>query len=249
MPLLRRTPRFAAGDLIEVGGHGVRLKVNGRARRVSLRVDASAREVVATAPSLKRLGDAAAFAETRASWIAERLASLPIGVAFAPGQVIEAQGEPLRLERAAMRIPPRIIPSKANEPARLLASGEGAAYARAVERGLRAWALQTLSDRTAVHCATLGKPAPTLAVMAARGRWGSCRQPFAGEPARIRYNWRLVLTPPAVLDYVAAHEVAHLVEANHSPAYWAVVRALYGDPRVARAWLRREGARIQAMGA
>ena len=244
MNLFRRSaPRFASGDLIEVDGRPVRLAVHGSARRVSLRLDTARREVVATAPNAKRLADAAAFAQSRAAWIAARLDSLPDSAGFAPGAMLEINGAPLRLERAAMRIAPRIIAATADEPARLLAYGEGEAYARAVERALRAEALRVLTERTAIHAAALGAPMPHVAVMDARARWGSCR-----PPDRIRYAWRLIAAPPFVLDYVAAHECAHLRECNHSPRFWAEVDGLYGDPAAARAWLRRHGAKLHALG-
>lgn len=247
-PLLRRAPRLVAGQQLTVAGQPVRLKVNARARRVSLRIDAKSREVVATAPSAKALAQAVAFAESRSVWIAAQLAALTAPVPFRPGAVIEVEGGPLRLERAAMRIRTRRVAATDDEPARLIASGDGEAFARAVERSLRAHSLERLSERTAVHCVALGVPCPPVAVMAARGRWGSCTPARAGAGARIRYNWRLILGPPEVLDYVAAHEVAHLVEANHGPRFWAVVERLYGEPRRARAWLRAEGGRLQAIG-
>lgn len=246
---MARPPRPADGDLIEVGGARVRLAVNPRARRVSLRIDAARREAVATAPSARKLAEAVAFAHSRATWIAERLAALPAPAPFRPGAVIETLGAPLRLERAALRIHPRRVPAAADEPARLIVSGEGEVFGRAVERALRAWALELLAERTTAHCTTLGLAAPPVAVMAARGRWGSCRAATVAESARIRYNWRLILTPARVLDYVAAHECAHLVEPNHSPRYWAVVKRLYGDCRAERAWLRTHGARVMATGA
>jgi predicted metal-dependent hydrolase len=111
-----------------------------------------------------------------------------------------------------------------------------------------------LTERTAIHAARLDRPMPAVAVMDAKARWGSCRPPRtrgfgAGvEVGRIRYSWRLILAPYAVMDYVAAHECAHLVEANHSPRFWAAVRSLVGDPRPHRTWLRANGARLHALG-
>jgi hypothetical protein len=84
--------------------------------------------------------------------------------------------------------------------------------------------------------------------MDAKGRWGSCKVDRTGGPAAIRYSWRLALAPFAVADYVAAHECAHLLEQNHGPRFWAHVHALVGDHRPHRAWLRAEGARLQAFG-
>ena len=253
--LFRRSPpilkaqRLQPGDLATVAGHPVRLAVNGRARRVSLRLDVARREVVATAPALRRLPDALAFAQSRAAWVAARLDALPQRTAFMPGAVIEVAGRTCRLERAAMRIRPTLKPGTAEEPARLIASGEGKAFARAVERGLRAEALARLGAATTRHCMALGHAAPRLALQDARSRWGSCRKAQGqATPACIRYNWRLVLAPPEVLDYVAAHECAHLIEANHGPKFWALVTRLYGDPAVARAWLKANGARLHAVG-
>ena len=226
----------------------MRLRVNARARRVSLRVDAHRGEAVATAPSARRLPDALAFARTRAAWIAEHLDAQPPRRPFAPGTVIPLAGAPCRLERAALRIAPRLTPATAQEPARLVASGDGEAFARAVARALRAEALRRLQVRTAVHVDALGLHRPPVAVADPKGRWGSCRAPHRGDAGSIRYSWRLVCAPPAVLDYVAAHEAAHLVEPNHSAAYWAVVNRLYGDPAQPRRWLREHGPDLHALG-
>ncbi len=180
-----QAPRPRSGDVVQVEGHSVRLAVNARARRVSLRLDAQRREVVATAPSLHQLADALAFAEARASWIAQRMAGLAAPVRFVPGVLIEVGGRPVRLERAAMRTRPTLKPFTELEPARLIASGEGEAFARAVQRALRTEALVRLQARTAYHCGVLGQPVPPVALQDARSRWGSCRKAQPGVPAAI----------------------------------------------------------------
>ena len=95
--------RYLDGDRIDIGGAAVRLKVSGRARRVSLRLDAARGEIVATAPSPRRLAEAAAFAASRHSWITARLAELPKAAPFAPGSLIEVLGQPCRLVSAPGR--------------------------------------------------------------------------------------------------------------------------------------------------
>jgi len=244
--VVRKT--YTAGDLIEVDGRPVRLTVNPRARRISLRLDPARREVVAIAPSVRKLADAAGFAALRTEWIAAHLDRLPPASPFRAGAVIEVAGAPCRLEQAAMRITPRLIPATAAEPARLLAYGEAEAYSRAVLRALKAEALRRLTEHTAAYAARLDRPCPPVVIMDAKGRWGSCRQPFGGRPAAIRYSWRLILAPSSVLDYVAAHECAHLIEANHGPGFWALVHQLYGDHTAARTWLKTHGALLHSVG-
>lgn len=237
---------FADGDRLEVAGAVVTLKVHRRARRVSLRLDRTRREIVATAPSPRRLAEAAAFARERAAWIVERLAELPAASPVYPGLVLELFGEPVVLEAASGRA--RFHPAEGDQPARIAAMGEGEGYARAVILLIRRRALAVLAERTAAHAARLGAPMPKVAVMDAKARWGSCRPGPRGTPGSIRYSWRLALAPWEVADYVAAHECAHLLELNHGPRFWAHVKALVGDERRHRAWLRAEGARLHAFG-
>ena len=237
---------FSDGDRLEVAGAVVRLKVHARARRVSLRLDRTRREVIATAPSPRRLAEAAAFARDRAEWITARLAELPAAQSVAPGVTIQLFGQPCRLEAATH--PARFFPADGDQPARIAARGEDETYSRAVIRVIKREALRVFAERTAHHCARLAARLPSVTVMDAKGRWGSCRPGLPGKPAAIRYSWRLALAPFAVADYVVAHECAHLREANHGPRFWALVRDLVGDPAPHRAWLRAEGPRLHAFG-
>ncbi|WP_394762911.1 M48 family metallopeptidase [Phenylobacterium sp.] len=237
---------FADGDRLEVAGTAVTLRVNRRARRVSLRLDRTRREIVATAPSSRRLPEAAAFARERAAWIAERIAELPDATPIHPGMVLKVFGEPVRLEGGTGRA--KWLSAADGEPARITAMGDGEGYARAVILMLKKRAAAVLGDRTDVYAAMLGAAPPKVTVADAKGRWGSCRPGLRGGQASIRYSWRLALAPFEVADYVAAHECAHLLELNHGPRFWAHVAALIGDPKAHRAWLRAEGARLHAFG-
>jgi len=244
MSLLGRT--LNDGDQLDVAGLPVRLKVNRRARRVSLRLDRTRREIVATAPTPRRLAEAAAFARERAGWIAERLAELPSALPLAPGMLIEVFGRPVRLDAGSGRA--RWIEPIDGSTPRIAAMGDGEGYARAVILVVRKKALEVLVARTAYYAERLGAPMPKVSVADAKSRWGSCKPGPRGTPGVIRYSWRLALAPFEVADYVAAHECAHLLELNHGPRFWAHVRTLVGDERRHRDWLRAEGARLHAFG-
>ncbi len=247
-----RPIRPAHGDLIDADGAPVRLRIDARARRVSLRIDSARGEVIATAPSLRRIDEAMAFVAQRRGWIAARLRELPRPRPFAPGVTIELAGAPCLLAAAPVR--PSLRADGDGAGLVLSAPGDGAAFTRAVTNALKGEARRALLDRTGAHARVLSKPMPVVSIADPRGRWGSCTPPrrrgFGAsiEVGRVRYSWRLILAPAAVLDYVAAHECAHLVEANHSPRFWAVVRGLVGDERPHRAWLRANGPRLHAMG-
>jgi predicted metal-dependent hydrolase len=98
--------------------------------------------------------------------------------------------------------------------------------------------LAAASDR---YARQVGRAFSGITLRDPRSRWGSCTAEGA-----LMYSWRLAMAPPDVLDYVAAHEVAHLVEMNHSAAFWAVVARLRPDWKVQRDWLRGQGAELQA---
>jgi hypothetical protein len=245
--MFQRPNRHADGDLIEVGGAPVRLKVSARARRIGLRLDRASGEVLAIAPSARRLGEALAFARERTDWIAARLADLPAARPFRPGDMITVFGEPCRLGRAAGRAS---LEAKEWERGRRLAlTADDDAYARAIVDLIKRDAREWFEIRCGQYCEQLGQPTPPVSVIDARTRWGSCTPARGREPASIRLSWRLALAPMPVADYVAAHECAHLIEANHGPRFWAQVRRLVGDEKPHRAWLRREGPGLYGYGA
>ena len=236
------TPRYLDGERLEIDGLSVRLTVNPRARRVSLRIDRARREAVAVAPSARRLTDAAAFARHRRAWIGERLAALPADRGL--GEPLEVFGAPWRLTPDGRR--PRLILADDGAPSRLTGCGLGVVDGQLVARAVKREVIRVFRARAEVHCRALNVDAPPVSIMDARTRWGSCTAARPGRPASIRISWRLALAPFEVADYVVAHECAHLIEANHGPRFWALVRRLVGDEARHRAWLRAKGARLHA---
>jgi predicted metal-dependent hydrolase len=219
----------------------VRVQVDKRARRVSVRIDPAAREAVATAPNRRHAVDAIGFASERVDWIAERLGALPPQVAFRPGAFIPLRGVIHLLKPADKGRTVRLDP--AGSMPTLLVPGAASAFADKTRGFFRAAARIDLAERVAVHAATLKVEPRSIAIKDMRSRWGSC-----SSEGRLNFSWRLVCAPPFALDYVAAHEVAHLKEMNHSARFWKQVERCIPDWRTARAWLQDKGSSLHSIG-
>nr|WP_246328748.1 SprT family zinc-dependent metalloprotease [Brevundimonas lenta] len=218
------------------------MSVNPRARRPSIRIDGRAGEAVVVAPTERRLTEAVAFARTKSAWMRERLAERPEGSPLEPGAVVPLFGRPTRLVAVNGAGAARLIDGP-DGPV-IQSGGEGEAFARRIENLFKRLARQVLLERTEHHLRTLAQRPVKVSIADTKSRWGSC----SPHNRSIRYSWRVIMAPPAVADYLAAHEVAHLVHADHSPAYWSVVERLVGDHRPFRKWLRDHGPSLHAVG-
>ena len=234
--------QYRNGQRLPLDGIAARLSVNPRARRLSIRIDARAGEAVLIAPSERKLPDVVAFARTKAEWMRQRLAERPHGTPLAPGGVVDLFGRPTRLTATGGAGAARLTEDA--EGPMIASGGEGEAFARRVENLFKRLARETLQARTDVHLRALGQRPVRMSIADPKSRWGSC----SPHNRSIRYSWRVIMAPPAVIDYLAAHEVAHLVHADHSPAYWSVVQRLVGDHRPHRKWLRDNGPALHAVG-
>ena len=218
----------------------VRLEVNPRARRLILRLDEKAREAVAVAPRTRDIPAAAAFASERVDWIASQLSRMPETVAVEPGAVIPLRGEPCRLSldgtgrRARLDVAEEVV---------LRAPGAEETFHARITRYLKAAAKTDLAEAVERHCEVLGVAARRLSVKDTRSRWGSC-----SSEGVLSFSWRLICAPPEVLDYVAAHECAHLLEMNHSDRFWGHVARTCPDWKRHRRWLRANGRDLHAVG-
>ena len=227
---------MASGDdrIITIDGDiPVRLRRNLRARRMTLRVSRADGAVVLTLPPRASEAEGAAFARSRAGWIRGAQAAMPAPQVAAFGAALPVEGRALILSPAPVRA------ARVDGDALLLPQ------ARAPGRVAEAWLKHLARDRLAAacdrHAAALGRPFAAIALRDTRSRWGSCTQ-----DGRLMFSWRLAMAPPEVLDYVAAHEVAHLAHMDHSPRFWAAVAGLMPDYAPRRAWLRRNGGDLMA---
>lgn len=227
---------MAQGMLTLADGTGIALRRSGRARRMVLRVGRSDGRVVLTLPMGVSLADARRFVADQADWLARHRAAAPGPQVVAEGVLFPVAGQMVEIAARPGLRGPRL------EAGRLLVAA-GQPAGPAVAGYLRARARVALAEACARHVAALGpaRPFTALSLRDTRSRWGSC-----SSAGRLMFSWRLAMAPPAVLDYVAAHEVAHLRHMDHSPAFWAVVARLLPGHDLHRDWLRRHGAGLLA---
>jgi len=224
----------------------IRLEVNPRAKRLILRIDPKKGEAVAVSPSKRKLGEAAAFAKSKINWIAAQLDKTAQDILhFEEGGIIPLRGIPCQLTTAGQGRLAKLVENTHTPDIPLTLHLPGAPEtlpARAL-RYLKQEARKDLTQAVALHAERLGVKPARISIKDTRSRWGSC-----SHAGNLSFSWRLILADTYVLDYVAAHEVAHLKEMNHSPAFWAQVERTYPDWKPARNWLRTHGARLHAIG-
>ncbi|EYD77353.1 Zinc metalloprotease [Rubellimicrobium mesophilum DSM 19309] len=212
----------------------VSLRRSARARRLSLRISGTDGRVTLTLPLRARLGDGLAFLREREGWLRGHLSRAPVAIVPAFGRAIPFEGREVLLCRTegGLRL----------EGDRLLMPGRADGLSGRLAGFLRAAARDRLAAACDRHAAALGRRYRKLTLRDTRSRWGSCT-----SDGDLMFSWRLVLAPPPVLDYVVAHEVGHLAEMNHSPAFWAVVERLCPGHEGPRDWLRAEGAGLHRL--
>jgi predicted metal-dependent hydrolase len=255
------------GETIEVKIRGLEipmlLRRSVRARRFSLQVSEARRGAVLTMPAYSSFAEADEFLSRHLDWLKERVACLPEPVPFTDGAVVPLRGlaHVLRFEGSVRRRrgvvwveepdDAKIAPAwpagarvaKKRLP-RLHVSGEEDHAPRRLLDWLKRQAHLDLKFRVDLHARRLNLKPKRIFVRDQTTRWGSCSTTGA-----LSFSWRLVLAPPFVLDYLAAHEVAHLAHMNHGPRFWALVARTMPRHEEARNWLHKHGSSLHAYGA
>jgi predicted metal-dependent hydrolase len=229
---------------LHVGGIGVPVEVrrHANARRLTLRVSKTRPSVVVTLPRQCRMDEAGRFLTHHIEWIRERLGRVPAPVPFTDGAEIPLRGQ---LHRICFTGPSRGAPVVSTEPPhRLKVAGALDHASRRLKDWLFAEAHRDLDARVAFHAQRFGVRARRIALRDQVTRWGSC-----SANGLLSFSWRLILAPSFVLDYVAAHEVAHLLEMNHGPRFWKLVARAVPRLDEAKGWLRQEGTNLHRYGA
>jgi predicted metal-dependent hydrolase len=207
----------------------VTLRRSASARRISLRVSRLDGRVTLTLPRGVAEREGIGFVRTREDWLRGHLAGLAAETRPVIGGSVLFEGVSVPIATATTartRFHDGVlyVPS---DPARVAARVQAFLRLRARDR------LAAASDR---YAAMIGRKWTGLTLRDTRSRWGSC-----SSKGDLMFSWRLIMAPPEVLDYVAAHEVAHLAEMNHSPEFWALVARLYPGHMTCRRWLRAHG--------
>ena len=219
----------------------VLLRTHPRARRISIKIKTATREVIIVTPERSSRKQALRFADSQFEWIADRLNELPPRVPFVAGAQIPFKDKLLTIEHA----PDARAGTWADEEAgRIYVSGAAEHLERRVHDWLKKEAKLELRAHTERFVEMLEVPSPKITIRDTTSRWGSC-SPRSG----LSFSWRLILAPSFVLEYVAAHECAHIRHPHHGGAFWREVAGLFPEWKKAERWLNEKGAELHGYGA
>lgn len=210
------------------------LRKSAQTRRFSLRISRLDGRVTLSMPSRARETEALRFAAEQEKWIRKTLGDMPLRQGVSVGDMVPIEGQAHQITSTSGR---RVL----RDGESLAVPGDPAQAGARVASYLKVLARDRLAEASDRYAGMIGRRYSRLTLRDTRSRWGSC-----APDGSLMYSWRLAMAPPAVLDYVAAHEVAHLVEMNHSPDFWAVVESIYPGWKVQRNWLRVHGQTLHA---
>ncbi|MBY6240986.1 M48 family metallopeptidase [Methylosinus sp. Sm6] len=233
-----------AGETIAVS-----LRRSAAARRFTLRVRFAARDAVLTMPSRSSLREAREFTERHAAWISARLRRLPDIIPFEHGAIVPMRGVDHRLThrpdaRGTVWVETHDVNERGDAASLLCVAGAAEHMHRRIVDYLKREARRDLEEAVTRHTRALGLPPRGVGLRDTVSRWGSC-----SASGSLNFSWRLVMAPCFVLDYLAAHEVAHLQHLDHSARFWALARRLCPETERAEAWLSAHGAHLHKYGA
>jgi predicted metal-dependent hydrolase len=221
----------------------VRVRRHRQARRYTLRIHSVTREVVLTMPPRGSLKQAREFAQKHGGWIAARLERMPEAAPFADGAVIPLRGVDHRIvhRRGARGTVWRECGDDGQNF--LCVAGEAPHVARRISDFLKREVKSDLEAASRRAADALGVTLKRVSIRDQSSRWGSC-----STTGVLSYSWRLIFAPPFVLDYLAAHEAAHLIEMNHSRRFWRLVEKICPHVARAKSWLDAHGADLHRYG-
>jgi predicted metal-dependent hydrolase len=216
----------------------IHVRRSARARRILLHVDVYTGGVELVLPRRTSLEEGLGFARSKGAWLQSRLKEIAPLVPFADGARFPLLGNEIRIRHV-----PQLFDEVWRENGSLVVAGAPTRIAVSVERWLRAEAARAFAPIADEKADRLGAKYRRIIVRDPRTRWGSCS--LNGDLA---FSWRLVMAPKDVLEYVVAHEVAHLKVMNHSRRFWTLVDNICEGVADSRDWLRVNGAALHRYG-
>jgi predicted metal-dependent hydrolase len=221
----------------------VRVRRHRAARRYTLRIHSVTREAVLTMPPRGSLKQASAFAQKHGAWIAARLERLPKAAPFTDGAVLPLRGVDTRIAHRRGARGTVWVETASNGERLLCVAGAEPHIPRRVRDYLKREAKSDLDAASKRSAGALGVTIKRVSIRDQSSRWGSC-----STTGVLSYSWRLILAPPFVLDYLAAHEAAHLIEMNHSRRFWKLVERICPHMARAKTWLDAHGTELHRYG-
>ncbi|KKX26618.1 SprT family zinc-dependent metalloprotease [Rhizobium sp. LC145] len=241
-----RTPRKAPETVrrtLEVGNRAMPLTIreNNRATRITLRIEPGGRALNLTVPLGLRKSEIDDFLDRHQGWLLTKLAKFTLENPIRHGGKLSLRGVPHGIEHTGSLRGVTEALIVEGKPV-LKVSGLEDHMGRRISAFLKKEARRDLEALVAVHAAAIRKPVKSITMKDTRSRWGSC-----SWDGNLSFSWRIVMAPPLVIDYLAAHEVAHLREMNHGPQFWALCRELCPRMEEARKWLKQHGSQLHAI--
>ncbi|NOZ41585.1 MAG: M48 family metallopeptidase [Alphaproteobacteria bacterium] len=221
-----------------VGAFPLILRPHPRAKYLKLRFDARSRTILLTLPPGVSNRKALQFAQKHHDWIQQQNDKSPDIIPLIAGQIIPFRGRSVKIihradDRAAIK----------TGYDQLIVGGPRPGFEIRLYNWLKKQARHAVIDAVETFSPTLGHRPARITIRDSKSRWGSC-----SHKKNLSFSWRLILAPDDILRYVVAHEMAHLGEMNHGPAFWALVENLFPDWKTARRWLKSDGNKLMLIG-
>lgn len=232
-----------AGRTVSVGNRELPLtvKTDRRATRLTLRIEPGGRALKITTPPNLPHYEVDRFLERHHGWLLKRLDKLPMDAGLDDGGTILFKGEEHRIVRTG-KIRGVTEPGELDGQRVLFVGGAPEHLKRRLRDFLKKEAKAELETLASRHAAASGRKYSALSLKDTRSRWGSCT-----SDGKLSFSWRIMMAPPSVIDYLAAHEVAHLSEMNHGPRFWALCRKLCPGTDEAKTWLKKHGSALHGV--
>ncbi|TRL38975.1 M48 family metallopeptidase [Rhizobium straminoryzae] len=242
-PKRKTKPLRSEERMLTVGERSLPLTIreHARATRITLRIEPGGRALRLTVPIGLKTREVDAFLARHDGWLRTKLSRFSPETGLRPGAMLSLRGVPHRIVHTGSLRGLTEAVEEGGEPV-IRVSGLEDHLGRRLEAFLKKEARYDLERLSAIHAGRIGKAIRSLTLKDTRSRWGSC-----SWQGNLSFSWRIVMAPPLVIDYLAAHEVAHLKEMNHGPQFWALCGELCPDMETARRWLKAHGSQLHAI--